>query len=113
MRRLVKHERPVDQNIVAENLFDGIQQRIMSDQAIGPFEKQMQSVESFQRLFAAVTCKRLDRPTEKKHFLGGKHWDGEYNTVPLVTIKLLLGKFSRHIYGLCTSYLKGDSHGKC
>src|SRR5688572_25744282 len=90
MRRLIEDECPVDQNIVTQNVFDSIQKRVMSDEAMGPVEKQMETIESLQRILPAAINERLERSAEKPHLVGGKHRNWEHNTIALVTIELLL-----------------------
>ena len=100
MWRLIEDEGSVDQNIVTQNVFDSVQKRVVSDEAMGPVEKQMKTVETLQRILTAAINERLERSTEKRYFVGRKHRDWEHNSIALVTLELLLREFNRHVPSL-------------
>ncbi|MDT5063188.1 MAG: hypothetical protein QOH63_3647 [Acidobacteriota bacterium] len=88
LRRLVKNQRAVNQNIATQNILDRIQEGIVRDQMISPIEKQVKAVESLERACFTVACDRLKLAAKKSRLVNRKHSDGEDDTVAVILIEL-------------------------
>src|SRR5256885_151026 len=89
LRRLVENQSTVDQNISTQDVFNRIQHGLMSYQAMGPIEKQVETVESFRRTFFTAINKRVERATKKGNLVIEQHSNRKYNAIAVVLSELL------------------------
>lgn len=67
--RLIEDKRAVDQNIIPQESFNRVYEPLMRHQTIGPVEKEMKAIESFERGFAAASRNRFERVPKKRYLV--------------------------------------------
>src|SRR6266850_6877047 len=71
VRRLVEDQSAVNQKITTQQIFNGVQQRLMSDQVVRPIKEQMQAVQPPERAFPTVVDNRFDLGAKTTGFFRG------------------------------------------
>src|SRR6185503_21284224 len=81
--------RAVNQNIVAENCLNHIQQRVVRDDLVRPVKKQMQSIEPLRRTLATAFNQLFERSAKRRNLRSREHLDRKQKPVAFIIFDLL------------------------